>query len=277
MSKKTKQVTKKEKRRAQRRQERRFVSQASGNANAVRGIGALAAMLLGAGAWGYFYAQSFAEDDKLKALPSYLVAAGAVLLGLAIWFGTSSEPPVRVGAPGIGVEKGDLRRMAWWGVEKISFDSGALALLVTGKDEAGVDWTFKVPLKSHPDAVAWIVKEASERIPKNLDVSDELREKLPLAAPYAGTLVDLEPLQVVGRKDAITGKTISYEPDACVCPQCERVYAKRSVPKKCQCGNSLVHLRPKDAEDDGEVEAEDDDSSSSESTRSAAAEETAES
>ena len=165
--------------------------------------------------------------------------------------------------------------MPWWGVEKITFDSSALALLVTGKDDAGLDWSFKVLLKSHPDAVAWIVKEASERIPNNVDVSDELREKLPLAAPYAGTLVDLEPLQVVGRKDAITGKTISYEPDACVCAQCERVYAKRSVPKKCKCGNSLVHLRPKDAEDDGEVEADDD--SSSESTRSAAAEETADS
>jgi hypothetical protein len=258
MSKKTKQVTKKEKRRAQRRQERRFVSQASGNTTAVRAVSALAAMLLGAGAWGYLYAQSFAEDEKLRALPSYLVAAGAVLLGVAIWFGTSSEPPVRVGAPGIAVEKGELRRMPWWGVEKIAFDSGAIALVVTGQDEAGVAWTFKVPLKAHPDAVAWIVKEASERVPKTVDVTDELREKLPLAALYAGTLVDHEPLQVVGRRDAVSGKIISYEPDACVCGQCERVYLKRSVPKKCKCGSSLAHLRPKDAADTNDDDEDED-------------------
>ena len=37
-------------------------------------------LVLGAGAWGYLYARSFAEDDKLRAVPSYLVAAGAVRL-----------------------------------------------------------------------------------------------------------------------------------------------------------------------------------------------------
>lgn len=283
MSKKTKQATKKEKRRVQRRQERRFVSQASTNATLVRAIGALAAMLLGAGLWAYFYAQSFADDDKLRAVPSYLIAGGAVLMGITIWFGTSSEPPVRVGAPGIAVEKGELRRMPWWAVEKIAFESGSLALLVSGNDEGGADWTFKVPLKAHPEAVAWIVKEAQERVPRTVDVSDELLEKLPPAVPHAGTMIDLEPLQVVGRKDAISGKAISYEPDACVCPRCERVYLKRSVPKKCKCGNSLAHLRPKDADDDAtdgvdEVDDGDDGSDARRSSRStAAAEETAES
>jgi hypothetical protein len=293
MSKKSKgkqQASKKDKRRsAVRRQERRFVSQASNNAALVRATSALAALLLGAGAWGYFYAKSFAEDEKLRALPTYLIAAGAVLMGIAIWFGTSSESPVRVGAPGISVEKGELRRMPWWSIERIAFESGSLALVITGKDEAGSDWTFKVPVKAHAEAISWIVKEALDRIPRRVDIPDELLEKLPVAQEHAGTRIDLEPLQVVGKKDAITGKTISYEPDAAVCSRCERVYLKRSVPKKCKCGNSLAHLRPQGLEgevnavDEVDDESSDDDADSEaspsarSSSKSAAAEETAES
>ena len=90
----------------------------------------------------------------------------------------------------------------------------------------------------------------------------------------------------MGKKCAATGKTISYEPDARVCPRCERVYMRRSVPKKCKCGNSLVHLRPKSSEgepDEGEAEdGESDESASSGEIAAAekkvgAAEETAES
>src|SRR5262245_50714534 len=77
--------TKKEKRRASgvRRQERRFISQGSNNPRLVRVLGAASALILGAGAWAYFYAVSFADDEKLKPIPSYLVAGGAVLLGIA--------------------------------------------------------------------------------------------------------------------------------------------------------------------------------------------------
>src|SRR5262245_10451561 len=117
---KGKQATKK-RRTAVKRQERRFVSQASTSAPLIQAIGAISALLLGAGLWGYVYAKSFAEDDKLKALPSYLIAGGAILMGITIWIGTSSESPVRVGAPGISLEKGDLRRMPWWSVDQITF------------------------------------------------------------------------------------------------------------------------------------------------------------
>ena len=286
MSKKTKakQTSKKDKRDV-RRQERRFVSQAATNPTIVGVAGALSALLLGAGLWAYFYAKSFAEDEQLKVVPSYLIAAGAVVMGITIWIGTSSESPLRVGAPGIAVERGELRRMPWWAVEKILFEPGSLALVITGKDEAGSDWTFKVPVKAHHEAVAWIVKEAQDRVPRRVDIDDDLLEKLPAAHEHAGLRVDLEPLQVVGKKCAVTGKTISYEPDARVCPQCERVYVKASVPKKCRCGTSLVHLRPKSLlgiDDAEEVAEEDDDervSASDErtSTETKAAEETAES
>lgn len=254
---KGKQSTKKDKKRSgARRQERRFVSQSTTSPTVVRLAGALSALLLGAGVWGYFYGKSFTEDDKLKAIPSYLIAAGAVLMGITIWIGTSSEPPLRVGAPGIAMEKGEVRRMPWWAVSKITFDSGALALVIKGKDEANVEWTFKVPLKSHAEAVGWILREALDRIPRRVDIPDETLEKMPAAGEYAGLKIDLEPLQVVGKRCAVTGKTISYEPDARVCPQCERVYTKNAVPKKCKCGNSLVHLQSKNAEGDADADEE---------------------
>lgn len=255
MAKKTPTKTKKEKRRAGKRQERRFVSQASTNPTIVRGLGAVAALLLGAGIWAYVYSQSFTSDAE-RPIPSYLIAAGAVAMGITIWIGTSAENPVRVGDPGIAVEKGDLRRMPWWGVEKITFEAGSLALAITGTDESNASWSFKVSVKAHPEAVGWIVREALDRIPKRVDIPEETIQKLPAAGEHAGQKLNLEPLQVVGKRCAATGKTISYEPDGRVCPRCERVYAKRSVPKKCKCGNSLEHLRSGLLDDDADTSAD---------------------
>lgn len=266
-----KQGSKKEKRSGTaKRQERRFVSQSAMNPTLVRSLGALAAIALGAGLYAYFYGKSF-TDDASKAIPSYIIAAGAVLMGATIWLGTSAENPVRVGAPGISVEKGELRRMPWWAIDKIRFDAGALALHIEGNDEANVAWSFKVSIKAHPEAVGWIVREALDRIPKRVDIPTETIEKLPSAGEYAGQKIDLEALQVVGKRCAATGKTISYEPDARVCTRCERVYAKRSVPKKCKCGNSLVHLQPSDVDLDEEEEEDDDTSEKRTSSKKLAA------
>jgi hypothetical protein len=234
---------KKEKFEGRRRQERRFVAQSAYSPWIVRVLGGLGELALGAGAWGYFYGHLGDLDEKLRPIPSYLIAAGAVLTGVAIWLGTSSETPIRVGAPGIGVERGELRRMPWWSVKKIVWEAGSLSLVVSGNDEAGTSWTFKVPLKIHPEAVAWIVKEATQRVPKVLDIPDSVLDKLPEASNLQGMKLDLEPLQVVGKKCAATGKTITYEPDARICARCERVYYKRAVPKKCKCGAGLEHLR----------------------------------
>jgi len=268
------------------RWERRFVAQSSYNPWLVRVLGAVGAVGLGAGGWAYFYGESFKqaaeaaraaakgagsnigvppEALRLEAMPSYIIAVAAVLTGIAIWLGTSAEMPLRVGDPGIAMEKGEVRRMPWWAITQITFESGNLALVIAGKDEAGTTWTFKVPVKSHAEAVGWIVKEALDRVPKVVDIKDDILERLPSANAHAGTKLELEPLQVVGKRDAISGKTISYEPDARICARCERVYHKRSVPKKCKCGASLQHLRVEVAnapDDDEEIEDSDSDSDS---------------
>lgn len=272
--------------RGPRRQERRFIAQSSYHPWLVRVLGALGGFGLGAGVWAYFYAESFkkaaetarsvahaaneagmagvnagvpAEALRMEAIPAYIVAGAAILTGIAIWLGTSSETPLRVGDPGISMEKGEVRRMPWWGISQISWEAGNLALVIAGTDESGSSWTFKVSIRSHAEAAGFIIKEALDRVPKVVDIRDDVLEQLPGANPHAGMKIDLEPLQVVGKKDAITGKTISYEPDARVCTRCERVYFKRSVPKKCKCGASLVHLRSQVAAEDPTEEAEEED------------------
>jgi hypothetical protein len=52
---------------------------------------------------------------------------------------------------------------------------------------------------------------------------------------------------VVGKHCADSGTVIAYEPDARVCPRCERVYHKAHVPETCACGGSLEGLRAKAA------------------------------
>jgi hypothetical protein len=260
--------------RGPRRYERRFVAQSHYNPWLVRLVGALGALSLGAGAFAFFYGESFkraAEAAKaagdvaaqgalrMEAVPSYLIAAGAVLTGVAIWLGTSSETPLRVGDPGIAMERGEVRRMPWWGITQITWESGNLALVIVGKDEAGTSWSFKVPVNSHAEAAGWILKEALDRVPKVVDIRDDVLDKLPGANPHAGMKVELEPLQVVGKRDALTNKTISYEPDAKVCTRCERVYYKRTVPKKCKCGASLLELRASVVQDDEDDDDDDDD------------------
>ena len=247
-------MSKKKKREQVRRQERRFFPQSTFSPVLVRGFGALGAAVLGAGAFGMARAESFLSDEKLKAIPSYMVAGGAILSGLAIWLGTSSDPPIRVGAPGVGMDRGETRRMPWWAIDQVSWKSGAEALVVSGKDDAGQSWTLEIPLAAQPQAVAWIVEEAQRRIPKRVDLPEETLSAIPRVDEHAGLLIELDPLQVVGKRCAASDKIISYEPDARVCTRCERVYAKGSVPKKCKCGATLAHLRGK-----GEAEAQGDD------------------
>jgi hypothetical protein len=233
------------------RYERRFVPSASTNPWIVRVLGGLGGLTIGAGLYAYFYAtgeghafHAATVGDRIGQIPSYLIAGGAVLMGATIWLGTSSESPVRVGDPGIAVERGEVRRMPWWGVERITWQPGERALIVTGKDETHRAWTFKVPAASHPEAVARLLEESRRRIKKKVDIEKGVLKQLPTAQEFAGQRLELEPLQVVGKKCAASGKLISYEPDARVCVLCERVYFKRSVPNKCKCGNDISAMRP---------------------------------
>jgi hypothetical protein len=221
------------------RRERRFEPRSTAQPGLVYLLGAVGALAMGAGAWEQFGPLlSDAGTEPLKLAP-YILTAGALLAGIAIWIGTSGEPPVRVGDSGLAVEKGGVRRMPWYAIERVEWRDETVR--VTGKDEAGAAMPFSASLRGHPQAAAWIVKEARSRVPSVVDVPEDAT--LPEARADAGEMLPLEPPQVVGRHCASSGKVISFEPDARVCPRCERVFHKAHVPPTCECGASLAELR----------------------------------
>jgi hypothetical protein len=221
------------------RRERRFDPRPNASPLAVYVLGGLGAVAMGAGAWGEFGSLvRQAGPEPFKYAP-YILALGAVLVGIAIWIGTSGEPPLRVGDGGLAIERAGVRRMPWYAVERVAW--GEAAVRVTGKDEAGASMTVVATLVSHPQAAAWIIKEARERVPKVVDVPPEAT--LPEVRASAGETLALDPLQVVGKHCAASGKVIAYEPDARLCPRCERCYHKAHVPESCECGASLAEFR----------------------------------
>jgi hypothetical protein len=221
------------------RRERRFNPQSSTSPKVVYLVGAIGALAMGAGAWGQFAALVQENGPEPLKIAPYILAAGALLVGIAIWIGTSGEPALRVGDAGLAVEKSGVRRMPWYAIERIEWREETVR--VTGKDDMGATLAIAASLKSQPQAAAWIVKEARERVPGVVDVPEDAT--LPDPRASAGEALPLEPPQVVGKHCASSGKVVAYEPDARVCPRCERVYHKTSVPASCECGASLADLQ----------------------------------
>jgi hypothetical protein len=224
------------------RRERRFVPQSGGNPLLVKVLGGLGAAVLGAGTWAQFGRGLTDVDLPPYGFAPYALVAGALLFAVAIWLGTSGEPPLRVGSGGVGVEKAEIRRIPWHSVERIVWNPERAELTVRGKDANEKELSILVTAKTHPHAAAWIVREAKDRIPKVTDVPDQV-SGLPETNPADVQIVLLDPIQVVGIHCAESGRVIAYEPDARVCPKCELVYHKSAVPEECRCGASLAGMR----------------------------------
>ena len=141
----------------------------------------------------------------------------------------------------MGVDRGNLRRIPWHLVSSVSWDSEKGAVIVKGQDETELALEIVARVKTQPQAASWIVKEARARLEDVVDVPENVT--LAEAVDDPADVMAMDPLQVVGRRCAKSGRSISYEPDARVCTRCERVYHKDSVPKRCECGASLSHLR----------------------------------
>jgi len=90
--------------------------------------------------------------------------------------------------------------------------------------------------RAMPAALAWVVREARERAEERVELSDEVIAAIGKPSKEAGEIMPCPPLQVVGQHCAESDTIISYEPDARVCPRCERVYHKDHVPEHCECG-----------------------------------------
>jgi hypothetical protein len=225
------------------RRERRFLPQSTGNPALVKILGGLGAFGLGAGTWAQFGHALMDVDLPPSPAGPYALAAGALLFGGAVWLGTSSEPPLRVGAGGLAIERSEMIRVPWNGMERVVWEPEKRELTVRGKDENGKDVNLIVRAKIHPVAAAWLAREARARIPRVTDIPDEV-SGLGATRPEDGETLGLDPVQVVGKHCAASGRIIAYEPDARVCPRCELVYHKASVPEDCACGASLASMQP---------------------------------
>lgn len=225
-----KKVSKKSRKREKvERKERRFAP-SQGQSSLYSGVGGMAgALALGAGVYGQWV--------RNPALPwaQYLVAGGAVTLGIALWFSDTSADPIRVGPVGVAIEKGsELTRIAWCDLKRVTIENKALRL-------EGDDLVLSVPLLTHPLAAAWILKEAVERVPDAMDVKGSESDGLPEPKDGDGELVLVENLQIAGRHCAESDTAISFERDARLCPTCAQVYHRDHTPKKCvTCGDELA-------------------------------------
>lgn len=224
------------------RLERRFVAGSSSHPFMVYALAWVGALALGIAVYGMFFAKSenLLGEFKGVSTPFVVGAIGLVALGVAVWFGSSGLPTLRVGDAGVAIESGEVRRMPWYLVNRIEWSESKQAILVVGKDANERLLDFDVPVRGHGVAAAWLVKEAADRIPKKVTISSAVKSKLPRAEDDASSqIVRLEPLQVVGRKCAASGKVIGYEPDGRVCNVCERVYLVEHAPQRCKCGASM--------------------------------------
>jgi hypothetical protein len=203
--------------------ERRFVPTITGRAKLVAALGALGAMALGAGV----YAQ-WIRTEPLAFSP-WLLAAGAALVALATFVPDPGSMPLRVGPAGIAIERGGDQpdRLAWCDVERIAFEGDAV--VVTGAGAMRV----VAGLPHHEGAAAWIVAEGLERVAKRVEVTEEQRARLPKTSEVPGESLTFEPVQVAGRRCKASGKLISFEDDARLCPRCGQVYHREHVPERC--------------------------------------------
>jgi len=203
------------------RKERRFMPEPTYASRASIGGGMLGALVLGAGVYSQWL------SDNPRAIAPYLFGVGAIGLGAALWFGDAGALPVRVSEAGIAIEKGtELVRLAWCDLERVFSEGNELVA-------KGKELTLRIPIAAHRSAVAWILSEGTKRVPTVMDVKRQSLSQLPEPKEADGELVVLEGLQITGRHCTASGKPISFERDARLCPNCAQVYLKDQVPKKC--------------------------------------------
>lgn len=214
--------TKKGKTKKRTRKERRFVGEQTYASKLTTAVGMAGALGLGAGVY-----SQWVSDSPAKAAP-YLLVAGATLLGGSLYYGDASTHPIRVGDAGVAIERGkELERIAWCDLERVYVKDGKLRLEAKGGP------TFEIVIAAQPKGVARILAEGTRRVREAMDVKKSAVSGLPEPRDDDSEVLVVESIQVAGRVCAASGKTIAFERDARLCPQCCQVYLKDVVPDKC--------------------------------------------
>lgn len=217
------QGSKKKKKKASKRthKERRYLGETTYASRVAVGIGMLGSLLLGAGVFSRWL------SDHPASYAPYLVGLGAVGLVGALMLGDIGTVPVRVGDLGIAIERGnELERIGWCDLKRVYVEKGKLML-------ESEDALSSIQVAAHPKAIARILAEGTRRVPQAMDVKRSAVEGLPVPRDDDGELLTVEAPQVTGRTCAASGKTVAFERDARLCPQCGQVYLKDRVPQQC--------------------------------------------
>ena len=203
------------------RVERQFQARPGSSAKIALGLGLAGSAALGAGVFGFWFAPSVLPGAAA------LLGGGALALIVTAWLGSREVPPVRVGE--LGVIFGDAAespRLAWSDVRVVRIVGDTLRLETSGAP-------IEIPLEAHAPAAARILAEAARRIGERVDVSPKAHERLPALVDADATIVPAARLQLAGRRCASSGKSITFESDARVCPNCAAVYHVSHVPDEC--------------------------------------------
>ena len=220
----------KKKRSKKQRKERRFVPDATTTTGTAFLVGAAGSLALGAGVYAVWIA------DTEMAHGNVLVGVGAALFVMGLWLGQNWASPVRIGDSGVAIEKSrEIVRLRWCDLDRVKVEQDRL--VATGKDGT----SLAIPLKAHPVAAAWLLREVARRVPDVMDVKSSIVDSLPKPDPSDGEQIPVEQLQVAGRECAASGKSIALEEDARICPTCAQVYHRNHAPRKCvTCGADVL-------------------------------------
>lgn len=186
-------------------------------------VGMLGCLALGAGCYGHWILSPAFEGA------SWIVAAGGVGLGVALWFGQPPETAVSIGDSGVAIENGrETLRVRWFELKTIRLEGTQLVL-----DAEKQTLSFTLP--ANRNAAAILLKEAAQRIPEALDVDTAIAKNLPSPsdAEAEASKGDLADDQLTGTRCAASKKTINLEEDARLCPRCGQIFHKDKVPGKC--------------------------------------------
>lgn len=203
------------------RKERRFFPEPTYSSRMTTLAGMAGSLVLGAGVYGEWI------RDQPHAYSPYLVAVGALLVGSALWKGSSEVGRIRVGEAGIALERGpELIRILWCDLTKVSIKDGVVTA-------AGDQTTISFPRDAHPRATTWLFTEAGRRVPDVVKATRKELDSLGEPKDLDGQLVTIEELQLAGRHCKASDKPISFERDARLCPRCCQTYLKDQVPRTC--------------------------------------------
>ena len=209
------------------RQERRYEPTASASAwISVLGL-SIGSVLLGAGVYGQWLRVSLRPElTEPHPYASYLLMAGALVLGAVALFGPRQARPIRVGDAGLGVEKepGDVERLEWRDVSRILVGGDMLTFQGPGS-------VLAISLSQHGQAAARALAEAKARIPSRLEDVDA--SAVPKLQQGAGEVIPLERAQLAGARCKASDELIAFEKDARLCGRCGEVYHKAHVPEQC--------------------------------------------